>query len=169
MSHPLQHQGTDILARVKLDDIDRRIIKTLQDDGRITNVKLAEGVGISAPPCLRRVRALEKANVIRGYHAELNAEELGFGVTVFAQVGLDSQAEADLKAFEGKVLDWPMVRECHMLAGDADFFLKIVARDWDAYQTFLTQELTAAPNVAHVKSALGIRTAKKLPGVPIEE
>ncbi|MBT7746680.1 MAG: Lrp/AsnC ligand binding domain-containing protein, partial [Alphaproteobacteria bacterium] len=80
-----------------------------------------------------------------------------------------SQAEADLNAFEAKVQDWPMVRECHMLAGDADFFLKVVAKDWDAYQTFLTQELTAAPHVAHVKSALGIRTAKKLPGVPIED
>ena len=156
------------MARIKLDDIDRRIIKTLQDDGRITNVKLAEGVGISAPPCLRRVRALEKANVIRGYHAELNAEELGFGVTVFAQVGLDSQAEADLNDFEKRVQAWPMVRECHMLAGDADFFLKVVAKDWDAYQSFLTQELTAAPHVAHVKSTIGIRTSKKLPGVPIE-
>jgi DNA-binding Lrp family transcriptional regulator len=157
------------LARVKLDDIDRRILKALQDDGRITNVKLAAGVGISAPPCLRRVRALETAGYIRGYHADLNAEELGFGVTVFAQVGLDSQAEADLDVFQDRVANWPMVRECNMLAGEADFLLKVVARDWDAYQSFVTQELTAAPNVAHVKSALSIRTSKHMPGVPIED
>jgi len=157
------------LARVKFDDIDRRILKMLQDDGRVTNVKLAASVGISAPPCLRRVRALETAGYIRGYHADLNAEELGFGVTVFAQVGLDSQAETDLAAFEDRVANWPMVRECAMLAGEADFLLKVVAKDWDAYQSFLTQELTAAPNVAHVKSALSIRSSKHLPGVPIED
>jgi len=161
-------KGT-ILARVKFDDIDRRILKMLQDDGRVTNVKLAASVGISAPPCLRRVRALETAGYIRGYHADLNAEELGFGVTVFAQVGLDSQAETDLAAFEDRVANWPMVRECAMLAGEADFLLKVVAKDWDAYQSFLTQELTAAPNVAHVKSALSIRSSKHLPGVPIED
>jgi len=157
------------VARVKLDDIDKRILKTLQEDGRITNVKLAAMVGISAPPCLRRVRALVAAGYIRGYHADLNAEELGFGVTVFAQVGLDSQAEVDLKAFEERAAAWPMVRECHMLVGEADFLVRVVAKDWDAYQTFLTTELTAAPNVAHVRSALSIRQSKYQPGVPVED
>ena len=93
---------------------------------------------------------------------------LGFGVTVFAQVGLSSQAEQDLRAFEALVQSWPEVRECHMLAGEADFLLKIVTVDWDVYQRFLTTQLTAAPNVSHVKSALAIRTAKSAPGVPIE-
>lgn len=157
------------MARVKLDDIDRRILKTLQEDGRITNVKLAQGAGISAPPCLRRVRALEAAGYIRGYHADLNAEDLGFGVTVFAQVGLDRQSEADLKAFEERVQDWPMVREANMLASETDYLLKVVAKDWDAYQTFVTQELTAAPNVANVKSALSIRASKHQPGIPIDD
>lgn len=156
------------MRRVKLDRIDRRILSDLQDDGRMTNVELARRVGISAPPCLRRVRALEKAGFIRGYHATIDAEALGFGVTVFAQVGLSSQNETDLKAFEELTLTWPQVRECNMLAGETDFLLKIVAEDWDHYQRFLTTKLTAAKNVAHVKSALAIRTSKFRPGVPID-
>jgi DNA-binding Lrp family transcriptional regulator len=153
---------------VKLDRIDRRILRDLQDSGRMTNVELARRAQISAPPCLRRVRALEDGGVIKGFHAELNAAALGFNVTVFAHVGLASQAEHDLKAFEDLVNSWPQVRECHMLAGETDFLLKIVAEDWDAYQKFLTTKLTTAPNVSHVKSALAIRSAKHLPGVPVE-
>ena len=156
------------MKHVKLDRIDLRILRELQKDGRMTNVELAKHVGISAPPCLRRVRALEEAGFIRGYHADLNAEMLGFGVTVFAHVGLNSQAETDLKAFESLIKTWPEVREANMLAGETDFLLKIVAEDWDAYQKFLTSKLTAAPNVSHVKSALSIRTSKYEPGVPIE-
>ena len=119
----------------------------------MTNVELSKRVGISAPPCLRRVRALEDAGYIQGYHADVNHETLGYGVTVFAQVGLTSQAENDLRAFEELVESWPEVRECHMLAGEADFILKVVAADWDTYNKFLTTELTSAPNVSHVKSA----------------
>jgi DNA-binding Lrp family transcriptional regulator len=156
------------VRRVKLDRIDRRILHDLQENGRMTNVELARRAGISAPPCLRRVRALEKAGLIKGYHAEINAEALGFSVTVFAQVGLSSQAEADLRAFEGLMASYPEVRECHMLAGEADFLLRIVATDWDAYQRFLTSKLTPAPNVSHVKTALAIRSSKSEPGVPIE-
>lgn len=156
------------MARVRLDKIDRRILSLLQDQGRITNVKLAREVGISPPPCLRRVRALEAAGYIRGYHAQLDAMSLGFGVTVFAHVGLHSQAEHDLEAFEHLVQKWPMVRECQMLTGETDFILKVVAPDWDAYQTWLTSQLTAAPNVDHVKSALAIRASKQLPGVPFD-
>jgi DNA-binding Lrp family transcriptional regulator len=151
----------------KLDRIDRKILRDLQASGRMTNVELAERAGISAPPCLRRMRALEVAGVIRGYHADLNPTALGFHVTVFAQVGLSSQAEQDLRAFEALIESWPEVRECHMLAGETDFLLKIVAADWDEYQRFLTTRLTAAPNVSHVKSSLAIRAAKHLPGVPV--
>lgn len=134
----------------------------------MTNVELARRAGISAPPCLRRVRALEEAGFIRGYHADINPEALGFGVTVFAQVGLSSQADADLKKFESMVNSWQEVRECNMLAGETDFLLKIVAADWDSYQRFLTTKLTASPNVSHVKSALAIRQSKYAPGVPID-
>jgi len=155
------------MRRVKLDKIDRKILRDLQEDGRMTNVELSKRAGISAPPCLRRVRALEEAGYIQGYHADINREMLGYGVTVFAQVGLTSQAESDLKSFEERVAQWPQVRECFMLAGETDFLLKIVAKDWDAYNRFLTTELTAAPTVSHVKSALAIRTSKFAVGVPI--
>jgi DNA-binding Lrp family transcriptional regulator len=156
-----------IVRRVKLDKIDQRILHDLQANGRISNVELARRAGISAPPCLRRVRALERAGYVRGYHAELEPKALGFNVTVFAHVGLASQAEADLQAFEELVATWPQVRECYMLAGETDFLLKVVAEDWDAYERFLTSKLTAAPNVTHVKSALSIRASKSEPGVPI--
>ena len=152
----------------RLDEIDRKILAELQADGRMTNVELAKRVGISAPPCLRRVRALEEAGYIHGYHADIDPEMLGFGVLIFAQVGLVSQAEADLIAFEKLVEGWPEVRECHMLAGETDFLLKIVAHDWDTYNRFLTSQLTAAPNVSNVKSALAIRRSKQEAGVPID-
>ena len=154
------------MRRVKLDAIDRRILHDLQAEGRITNVKLASRAGISAPPCLRRVRMLEAAGIIRGYHADIEPKALGFNVTVFAQVGLSSQAEPDLEGFEDLVRSWPEVRACHMLAGETDFLLKVVAADWDAYQRFLTTRLTVAPNVSHFKSALSIRASKSEPCVP---
>ena len=156
-------------GKVKLDSVDRQILGDLQDDGRMTNVDLAKRAGISAPPCLRRVRGLEEAGIIRGYHADLDPEALGYSVQVFAFVGLTSQAEADLRLFEEMVSAWPQVRECHMLMGETDFLLKIVAHDWDDFQRFLTTRLTPAPNVSHVKTALAIRSAKNMPGVPIDE
>lgn len=151
-----------------LDDIDRRLLAELQDDGRITNVELAKRVGLTAPPCLRRVRALEESGVIRGYHAELDPATLGFAITVFALVSLKSQAEDALRQFEDHMRTLPEVRECHMLNGEIDFILKIVSHDLQGFQEFLTSKLTPAPNVASVKTSLTIRTAKQLPGVPLE-
>lgn len=151
---------------VRLDSIDFKILAALQENGRMTNVELSERVGITAPPCLRRVRALEEAGFINGYHAEIDQSALGFGITAFALVGLHSQAESDLKAFEDLVDSWPPVRECHMLSGEIDFILKIVAHDLSEFQSFLTGHLTPAPNVASVKTALTIRCSKKVPGVP---
>ena len=151
-----------------LDRIDRHILSLLQAEGRMTNVDLAERVGLTAPPSLRRVRALEEAGVIRGYHAQLDAVKLGYPITVFAMVSLRSQAEHDLAAFEQHVAAIPEVRECHMLNGEIDFILKIVARDLNAFQTILTTQLTSAPNVAGVRSSLTIRTAKALSGIPVE-
>ncbi|MBT8414952.1 MAG: Lrp/AsnC family transcriptional regulator [Boseongicola sp.] len=153
---------------VKLDPIDRKILAELQADGRMTNVELASRVGISAPPCLRRVRTLEEQGYIKGYHAAVDARSLGFEVQVFAMVGLQSQAEADLVAFETLCREWPLVRECHMLNGEVDFVLKCVAPDLSTFQRFLTESLTSAPNVASVKTSLVIRDAKDAPGVPFE-
>ena len=154
------------MASTRLDSIDRMILAELQADGRMTNVELAKRVGISAPPCLRRVRTLEENGYIKGYHAEVNAKELGFEVQVFVNVGLASQAESDLSAFEAKCKSWPLVRECHMLNGEVDFILKCVAPDLSSFQTFLTGELLTTPNVASVKTSLVIRGEKDEPGVP---
>ena len=154
--------------RHQLDTTDRVILRHLQHDGRITNVELAARAGLTAPPCLRRVRTLEESGIIKGYHADLNPESLGYGITVFAMVSLKSQAETDLRAFEDHIAQLPQVRECHMLNGEIDFILKIVAHDLQEFQRFLTSELTPAPNVSHVKTSLTIRASKNLPGVPVD-
>ncbi|MQY43287.1 winged helix-turn-helix transcriptional regulator [Epibacterium sp. SM1969] len=156
------------MVTTRLDPIDRKILSELQADGRMTNVELAKRVGISAPPCLRRVRALEEAGYIRGYHADVNARELGFEVQVFAMVGLESQAEHELSAFEEQCRGWPLVRECHMLNGEVDFILKCVSPDLSTFQSFLTGQLLTTPNVANVKTSLVIRGAKDEPGVPFD-
>jgi DNA-binding Lrp family transcriptional regulator len=151
----------------RLDAIDRKILKELQDDGRMTNVELANRVGISAPPCLRRVRALEEAGYIKGYRALLDQKLLGFEVTVFAMVHLSSQAESDLQAFEAFVRDEPLVRECWMLSGEIDFVLKCVAPDLKTLQGFV-DTLTAAPHVRNVKTSLTLRNSKDAAMVPTE-
>ncbi len=153
----------------KLDRIDLNILNDLQNDGRLTNVELAKRAGISAPPCLRRVKNLEDQDIIQSYHADLNAQALGFGVTIFAEVALSSQNDADLRVFEEQVQKWPMVRECYMVTGGSDFLLKIVAKDFDAYQNFLSVELSTMIKVAQIKTRMVIRTAKKLSGVPLEQ
>lgn len=150
----------------KLDPTDWRILKELMADGSLTNVALASRVGLSAPPCLRRVRALEEAQIISGYTALVDEKALGYELTAFANVGLHNQSEAELRAFENRVLGWPIVREAYMLSGESDFVLKCVARDLNQFQEFLLRELTAAPNVASVKTNLAIRKVKLAPGVP---
>jgi DNA-binding Lrp family transcriptional regulator len=150
-----------------LDALDWKILREMQANGRISNVELAAKVGLSPPPCLRRVRVLEKAGVISGYRALLNAEELGFGVQLFAMVGLKSQTDAALKAFESQIRDWPLVREAYALSGEVDFLLKCIAGDLITVQNFVIQDLTAAPNVDHVKTTLILRVAKYEPGLPI--
>ena len=156
------------MADTNLDEIDLKILQRLQNDGRITNVELANTIGLTAPPCLRRMRALEDEGVIKSYHAAIDPAKMGYTITVFAMVSLKSQAETDLQAFEDHVEKLPEVRECYMLNGEIDFMLKVVAKDLQQFQSFLTSKLTAAPNVASVKTSLTIRSAKHLPGVPIE-
>ena len=152
----------------RLDALDRRILRELQDDGRISNVELARRVGISPPPCLRRLRALEEAGYIKGYRALLDAKLLGYDVTVFALVHLSSQADADLKQFEEFVRGQPLVRECWMLSGEIDFILKCVAPDLKTFQSFVT-ELTAAPHVRNVKTSLTLRNSKDAALVPMDD
>ncbi|MFD1332512.1 Lrp/AsnC family transcriptional regulator [Methylopila musalis] len=153
--------------RGRFDAIDLKILAELQADGRMTNVELARRVGISAPPCLRRVRALEEADVIRGYRALLDERRLGFEVTAFAMVQLGGNSEADLAAFEARVRDWPQVRECHMLSGEVDFMLKCVAKDLTSFQSFVI-ELTGARNVKTVKTALALGQIKNEASAPFD-
>ncbi len=155
------------MQRVKLDRIDRLILHQLQENGRITNVELARRAGISPPPCLRRVRALELAGYIRGYHAEIAPELLDYKETFFALVGLDSQSQTILEEFEKILSDWDEVRECHMIRGGGDFLLKLSAIDKE-HRDSLTMRLTAVAHVTNVKTLETIRTSKSRSGVPID-
>jgi DNA-binding Lrp family transcriptional regulator len=154
-------------VRGRLDAIDRAILRELQQDGSITNVELARRVGLSAPPCLRRVRALEEAGVITGYRALVDPAALGFEVVCFAMVQLAAQGQAELAAFQASMKEWPAVRECWTLSGDIDFILKCVAPNLAAFQAFVA-DLTALPNVRNVRTALTLDLVKNEPLAPIE-
>ena len=152
---------------VRLDAVDWKILDELQRDGRITNVELSRRVGISAPPCLRRVRALEEDGIIEGYRALLDEKRLGYDLMAFAMVHLISQAETDLAAFQERIDHWPLVRAAWMLSGDVDFMMLCVAPDLRTFQNFVL-EITATPNVRNVKTALTLKQVKNAPAVPLE-
>jgi DNA-binding Lrp family transcriptional regulator len=153
--------------RAQLDATDWKILRELQRDGRMSNVALSARVGLSPPPCLRRVQALQRDGFIAGYRAVLDQSKLGFEVSLVAMVGLKSQAERELKAFEERARQWPLVREAYAISGEADFLLKCVAKDMPALQDFIIGELTSAANVDSVKTTLILRVSKYEPGVPI--
>ncbi|KZK77095.1 Leucine-responsive regulatory protein [Pseudovibrio sp. W64] len=155
--------------KARLDSIDWQILKELQGDGRITNVELARRVGISAPPCLRRVRALEEAGLIRGYRTLLDEKQLGYEVTAFVMVGLHNQTENDLVSFEAQVKEWPLVRESYMVSGEVDFIMRCTAKDLETFQNFIIRDVTSTKNVDHVRTALTIRRIKDEPNVPIDK
>jgi DNA-binding Lrp family transcriptional regulator len=148
--------------RVELDAIDLKILRELQADGRMTNVELAQRVGISAPPCLRRVRKLDEAGVIKGYHALLNAPALGFDLVAFCMVGLKHQSEADLKAFAAATTAWPLVRQAWMVSGESDFLLHCVSENLTVFQDFVIEVLTANERVDTVRTMLTIRQVKDI-------
>lgn len=144
----------------ELDAIDWKILKELQDDGRMTNVELSRRVGISAPPCLRRVKRLEEAGIIRGYRALLDAPALGQTIVAFCLVGLHHQSEPLLKEFAARVARWPLVRRAWMVSGETDFMLHCVAPDLRTFQDFVISEIASAENVDTVRTALTIRQVK---------
>ncbi|HET7411805.1 MAG TPA: Lrp/AsnC family transcriptional regulator [Pararhizobium sp.] len=148
--------------RAELDAIDLKILRELQQEGRITNVELSERVGISAPPCLRRVRKLEEAGIIRAYRAVLNAPALGYDLVAFCMVGLRHQSDANLKAFAKLTESWPLVREAWMVSGETDFLLHCVAENLTQFQDFVIEELTATENVDTVRTMLTIRQVKDI-------
>lgn len=147
-------------GKVELDAIDWKILRELQSDGAITNIELSRRVGISAPPCLRRVRRLEEAGVIRGYRALLDGAMLGQPVVAFCLVALKHQSETDLRAFSAALRRWPLVREAWMVSGETDFMLHCVAADLAAFQSFVMDTLIPSPNVHAVRTALTIRKIK---------
>ena len=146
--------------KTSLDATDRKILRELQGQGRLSNIELASRIGLSAPPTLRRVQALEQAGYVKGYRAQLNAEKLGFDIQMFAFVGLKSQNEAELKAFEARVAGWPLVREAYAISGEADFILHLVGSELNELQQFVIATLTAAANVDSVKTTMIMRVAK---------
>lgn len=156
------------MKRSKLDKIDLRILSDLQENGRMTNVDLAQNAGISAPPCLRRVRALEDNGYIEGYNAHVNKNYLGWTVTAYTSITLASAGDKDIQKFVETVDEWDQVRDCYTMIGDADFLLKIVARDFDDYQNFVQTNLTGIENIKTIKSNMIMKAIFKKPGVPIE-
>ena len=150
-----------------LDAIDRRILTELQLNARISNAELAGAVGLSPSPCLRRVRALERAGVIKGYAALLEAGEVGLPISVFVQVTLERQVERALDAFETAILDRPEVMECYLMTGDADYLLRIVVADLTAYERFLKEHLTRVSGVASIKSSFALNQVKYSTALPL--
>ena len=150
-----------------LDAIDRRILTELQADARISNAALAEAVGLSASPCLRRVRALEAAGVIRRYAALLEAAEVGLPISVFVQVTLERQIEQALETFETAIQDRPEVMECYLMTGDADYLLRVVVSDLNAYERFLKEHLTRVSGVSSIKSSFALNQVKYSTALPL--
>lgn len=155
--------------KADLDATDWKILRELQNDGRMTNVELSRRVGISAPPCLRRVKRLEETGVILGYRALLNAPMLGADVVAFCLVGLHHHSESALKAFAELTRSWSIVREAWMVSGESDFMLHCVAPDLATFQGFVIESLTSTPNVDTVRTALTIRQVKNEGLVAIDE
>ena len=155
-------------AKIDLDEIDRRILASLQAHARLRNVELAEQVGLSASPCLRRVKRLEETGVIRGFATLVDPEAVGLPVSVFVQVTLERQSEAALATFETHIAEWPEVMECYLMTGDADYLLRVVAADLTAYQEFLMNKLTRVEGVASIKSSFALRRIAYRTALPVD-
>ncbi len=156
------------MAKKSLDEIDWRILATLQENARVSNVELAGAVGISASPCWRRVRELEESGVIARYVTLVDPAALGLPVSVFVQVSLEKQIEANLERFEQAVLARPEVMDCYLTTGDADYLLRVVVADLDAYERFLMDHLTRVPGVASIKSSFALKQVKYRTALPLD-
>ncbi|MCY1389272.1 Leucine-responsive regulatory protein [compost metagenome] len=155
------------MPKIKLDAYDRRILAALQRDGRLTNVQLADEIGLSASPCLRRVRNLEEAGVIRGYQAQLDPDEIGLGLTVFVGVKVERHHETEAEAFRQSVLALPEVISAFLVSGESDFLLHVVVPDLRGYERFLTGTLLKLPGVSDIRSNFAIQTVKATAPLPL--
>lgn len=153
---------------MKLDDIDRRILATLQRDGRAANVEVAAQAGLSPSPCLRRVRQLEDAGIIKGYHAELSRQGIGLGLTVFVGIKVERHHDATASAFRAAILARPEVVSCHLVSGESDFLLQVVVPDLAAYERFLLDVLLKLPGVTDIRSNFAIQTVKDNAPLPLD-
>jgi Lrp/AsnC family transcriptional regulator, leucine-responsive regulatory protein len=156
------------MPKLKLDSIDHRILSALQRDGRLTNVQLANEVGLSPSPCLRRVRILENAGVIQGYHAMLDREEIGLGLTVFVALRVERHGEQEAAELRVLIQSLQEVVSCHLVSGETDFLLEVAVPDLSAYQHFLLGTLLKYPGVKDVRSNFAIQTMKVQPWLPLD-
>jgi Lrp/AsnC family transcriptional regulator, leucine-responsive regulatory protein len=154
-------------AKIDLDDADRRILRALQRDARITVQDLASQVGLSPSPCLRRLRRLEKSGVISGYGADIAQRTVGLPVSVFISIRLERQSARNLDQFGAAVENWPEVMECYLMTGKSDFLMRIVCEDLEAYERFLRQKLTQLDGIASIESSFSLGAVKFSRALPI--
>jgi len=156
------------MPKPDLDAIDRRIVSALQADGRLTNIDLAGRVGLSPSPCLRRVKRLERDGYIEAYRAVLRRDRVGLGFSVFVGVKIDGHANQHAVGFEKAIAAMPEVVACHLVSGEADYFLEIVVPDLDNYRRFLVDKLLDLPIVREVRSNIAIQTVKAGAPLPLD-
>ena len=154
-------------AEMPFDAIDLSILTELQRDAKLTNVELANRVGLSPSPCLTRVRALEASGVISTYVALLDPESVGATVSVFIQIALERQSEANLDAFEARVLEYPEVMECYLMSGDSDYLLRVLVRDTADFKDFILDRLSKVPGVANIRSSFALKQVKYSTELPL--
>lgn len=152
---------------LRLDEIDRKILRLLQSDCRLTMQEIAERVGLSASPCHRRIKIMEDAGLIRGYVALVDQRRLGLPVSVFVSIKLERQREKDLEAFSKAISRWPEVLECYLMTGHRDYLLRVVVEDLQAYEKFLKQKLTLVPGIASIESSFALDQIKYSIAVPV--
>ncbi|MCT7374030.1 Lrp/AsnC family transcriptional regulator [Chelativorans salis] len=156
------------MPKISLDVIDRKILAALQRNGRLSNVELADEVGLSPSPCLRRVRLLEEAGMITGYHAALDRAGVGLGLTIFVGVKVERHHEEEATAFREAVQALPEVVSCHLVSGEADFLLQVVVPDLTAYEQLLLGTLLKLPAVSDIRSNFAIQTVKDRAPLPLD-
>ena len=150
-----------------LDAIDRKILRALQDDGKMSMGDLAEHVGLSPSPCARRVRLMEQAGVIKGYAAIVDQKKVGLPISAFASIKLERQREEDLDRFEDTVSRWPEVLDCYLMTGQRDYLMRVVAADLEAYERFIKDKLTRLDNIASIETSFALGQVKRSETVPI--
>jgi Lrp/AsnC family leucine-responsive transcriptional regulator len=155
------------IRQVDLDSIDRRILQTLQEDGRLSIAELAEKVGLSPSPCHRRMRLLEERGAIKRYVALLNQHAVGLPVSVFVSIKLESQREDALNRFAKAIAPWPEILECYLMTGPRDYLLRVVVADLEAYEVFLKSKLTRLPGIASMESSFALEQVKYTSALPI--